>query len=107
MRQRQESQAIHRAAMPLLVRASLALHVALALALAAAPQAWPWLLAIFVADHALLTFSGLWPRCGWLGENWTALPPACAARGEIALTIDDGPDPDVTPAVLDLLDRHG
>jgi peptidoglycan/xylan/chitin deacetylase (PgdA/CDA1 family) len=28
------------------------------------------------------------------------------ARG-VALTFDDGPDPQVTPAVLDLLDRHG
>ena len=28
-------------------------------------------------------------------------------RGEIALTIDDGPDPIVTPQVLDLLQRHG
>jgi peptidoglycan/xylan/chitin deacetylase (PgdA/CDA1 family) len=35
------------------------------------------------------------------------LPPAAAARREVALTIDDGPDPEVTPAVLDLLDAHG
>ncbi|MDF3036356.1 MAG: polysaccharide deacetylase, partial [Paucimonas sp.] len=32
---------------------------------------------------------------------------ACAAKNQIALTIDDGPDPEVTPQVLDLLDRHG
>ena len=35
------------------------------------------------------------------------LPPPARARGEIALTIDDGPDPLVTPQVLDLLQRHG
>ena len=32
------------------------------------------------------------------------LPAAAAARREVAITIDDGPDPEVTPAVLDLLD---
>jgi len=90
-----------------LLRFSLALHVALALGYVLAPQAWRWLLAAFIADHALLTFAGLWPRSSLLGANWTELPRVCAKRGEIALTIDDGPDPEVTPAVLDLLDRHG
>ena len=36
-----------------------------------------------------------------------ACPRRRSARREIALTIDDGPDPAVTPAVLDLLDLHG
>src|SRR5262249_9013664 len=27
-------------------------------------------------------------------------------KGHVALTFDDGPDPQVTPIVLDLLDRH-
>jgi peptidoglycan/xylan/chitin deacetylase (PgdA/CDA1 family) len=94
------------ASMPALLRVSLGLHAALGLALLVEPRAWRWLLAIFAADHALLTLAGLWPRSTWLGENWTVLPAACAARREIALTIDDGPDPEVTPAVLDLLDRH-
>ena len=92
--------------MPLLVRLSIALHVAVALAFAFRPAAWPWLLAALVANHALLTFAGLWPRSTWLGENWIRLPASSARRREIALTIDDGPDPEVTPAVLDLLDRH-
>ena len=92
--------------MPLLVRLSIALHVAVALAFALRPAAWPWLLAALVANHALLTFAGLWPRSTWLGENWIRLPASSARRREIALTIDDGPDPEVTPAVLDLLDRH-
>ncbi|MDD4881790.1 MAG: polysaccharide deacetylase family protein, partial [Gallionellaceae bacterium] len=43
-------------------------------------------------------------RC--LGPNWVRLP-AAAAPGHIAITIDDGPDPAVTPQVLDLLERHG
>jgi len=94
------------AALPALLRATLALHAALALTFLLQPRAWGWLLAVLAANHAVLTLAGLWPRSTWLGENWTALPAGCAARREIALTIDDGPDPEVTPAVLDLLDRH-
>ncbi|AEG91324.1 polysaccharide deacetylase family protein [Ramlibacter tataouinensis] len=90
-----------------LVAGSLLLH-GLALLLAAwRPQWWPQLLAVLVADHVLLTACGLWPRSHWLGPNLVRLPAAAAARGEVAITIDDGPDPEVTPAVLDILDAHG
>ena len=86
---------------------SLLLH-GLALALVVvAPRYCPQLLAMIVLDHCVLAASGLWPRSNWLGSNWIRLPPAAAARGEIALTIDDGPDPEVTPQVLDILERHG
>jgi peptidoglycan/xylan/chitin deacetylase (PgdA/CDA1 family) len=70
------------------------------------PAQWPLALAALVLNHALLTFAGLWPRCDWLGPNWTRLPEAAARRGQVALTIDDGPDPEVTPRVLALLDAH-
>jgi len=67
-----------------------------------------WQLALLLAvNHAVLTLCGLVPRSRWLGPNLTRLPAAAAARGELALTIDDGPDPEVTPAVLNLLDHHG
>jgi len=89
------------------IRFSIALNLAAPLAVLVWPGQWPWLAAAVAADHLLLTFAGLWPRCTWLGPNWVGLPPEAAARGEVALTIDDGPDPAVTPAVLDLLDRHG
>lgn len=90
-----------------LVRASLALHGLALAAAVAAPALWPWALAVVVANHALLAGVGLWPRSHWLGPNWSRLPAAAAARSEFALTIDDGPDPQVTPQVLDLLDRYG
>lgn len=93
--------------MPLLIRISFALHAAMLAAVIVYPHLWPWALAILLANHAVITLAGLWPRSTWLGPNWTALPPEAAARGEIALTIDDGPDPEVTPQVLDLLDRYG
>ena len=93
------------APLSLLLRLSLLLHAAMALALAVQPSAWRWVLAAFLANHLLLSLAGLWPRSTWLGRNWSRLPAASAARAEIALTIDDGPDPEVTPAVLDMLDR--
>ncbi len=71
-----------------------------------APGQWRWALGAVVANHLLITAIGLWPRSNWLGPNWTCLPVAAAARNEIALTIDDGPDPGVTPQVLDILDRY-
>ena len=92
------------APLPLLLRLSLLLHAAMALALVVQPSAWRWVLAAFLANHLLLSLAGLWPRSTWLGRNWTRLPAASAGRREIALTIDDGPDPEVTPAVLDMLD---
>jgi peptidoglycan/xylan/chitin deacetylase (PgdA/CDA1 family) len=93
--------------MPLLVKASGAVHLGAAAAVIAAPAVWPWALGAVVLDHALVTATGLWPRSTWLGPNLRRLPEASAARREVALTIDDGPDPEVTPGVLDLLDAAG
>jgi peptidoglycan/xylan/chitin deacetylase (PgdA/CDA1 family) len=90
----------------LLIRASIALHLLAVIAIIAAPGQWRWILAAVLANHALLMLLGLWPRSHGLGPNWTRLPAAAAARNEIALTIDDGPDPSVTPQVLDMLDRY-
>ena len=92
-----------------LIRASLVLHglaVLAVLAVIVEPGLWRWALGAVLANHALLALLGLWPRSHWLGSNWTRLPAAAAARNEIALTIDDGPDPVVTPQVLDMLDRY-
>jgi peptidoglycan/xylan/chitin deacetylase (PgdA/CDA1 family) len=64
------------------------------------PQAWPWALAAVLANHGVLAGAGLWPKSQLLGPNWIRLPAASGARGEVAITIDDGPDPAVTPLVL-------
>jgi peptidoglycan/xylan/chitin deacetylase (PgdA/CDA1 family) len=90
-----------------LVGASLGLHAAALVSVLARPSAWPWALGAVLADHALLTALGLTPRSQLLGPNWTRLPQSAAARGEIALTLDDGPDPRITPRVLELLDERG
>ena len=74
--------------------------------LAAHPPAWPWVLGALGANHLALFFAVLCPRGQLLGPNLARLPPAAVRRREIALTFDDGPDPEVTPRVLKLLDRH-
>lgn len=90
-----------------LLQASALLHAGALGGVLAAPALWPWALAALVANHATITTAGLLPRCTWLGPTLTRLPPAAQARQQIALTIDDGPDPAVTPRVLDLLDAAG
>lgn len=81
-------------------------HVVALGVLLIAPANWAIALSALVINHAILTAAGLWPRSTLLGPNWTRLPAAATARKEIAITIDDGPEPDVTPAVLDLLAAH-
>ncbi len=89
------------------IRLSLWLHGALPPAFLFFPKLWPWLLALFLSDQLWITFGGLWPRSGLLGPNLVRLPSEGARSGRVALTFDDGPDPEVTPAILDLLDSHG
>lgn len=89
-----------------LVAASMGLHCLAGLGALARPDAWPLAAGTIAANHALLGAIGLWPRSTWLGPNLVRLPEASRARGEIAITFDDGPDPEVTPVVLDLLDER-
>lgn len=89
------------------IRGSVALHAAAALGVAAMPAAWPWGIAAVAGNHLLLTAAGLWPRSTLLGPNLRRLPEANARLGQVGLCFDDGPDPAVTPAVLDLLDSYG
>ena len=95
------------ARMPMLVKASIACHAGAGIAVAADPALWPWALGAVALNHGVISVTGLMPRSTWLGENMRRLSPSSAARNEVSVTIDDGPDPAVTPAVLDLLDAHG
>ena len=92
---------------PALVLGALAVHAACAVALAAAPRYWRAVAGTLFASHVTLTAACLWPRSQCLGANLLRLPMAAAPRPEISLTFDDGPDPEVTPRVLDLLDAAG
>ncbi|MCL4802179.1 MAG: polysaccharide deacetylase family protein, partial [Burkholderiales bacterium] len=76
-------------------------------ALAHSPHAWPWIAGTLALNHAVLTAAAFAPRSRLLGPFLLRLPAPAAARGEVALTFDDGPHPEITPRVLDLLDRAG
>ncbi len=88
------------------IRVSVGVHAASAAAALFVPEAWPWALGLIGANQGVLARAVLTPRSGTLGPNLNQLPAAAIARNEIALTFDDGPDPDVTPQVLDRLDAH-
>ena len=66
------------------------------------PLLWPGLLALFlmgVAVDSVVRASSSWfIATASHGDR---------AGNKVALTFDDGPDPEVTPAVLDELTRHG
>jgi peptidoglycan/xylan/chitin deacetylase (PgdA/CDA1 family) len=69
---------------------------------------WPWAIAAILIGHAFWMYSTLVPHCGWFGEVVTTLKTLDpnAKPEALWLTIDDGPHPDDTPLVLDLLDAH-
>lgn len=90
-----------------LVAGSIGLHALAGLGAVAMPESWPWALGAILANHGVLGALGLWPRSASLGRNMTRLPAAASTRGEIAITFDDGPDPDVTPRVLAILEARG
>lgn len=62
-----------------------------------------WALATIMTAHALWLVPTLWPQCDWCGKVLSRLP---TERKEVWLTIDDGPDAEDTPRLLDLLDQH-
>jgi peptidoglycan-N-acetylglucosamine deacetylase len=89
---------------PAMLTVTAAWHILVLAGWLLAPAAWLWWLAAIFANHAIFTVAGLLPRTSLLGPNWTHLPADARNADAIALTIDDGPDPVVTPQVLDLLD---
>ena len=88
------------------VRAAAGVHLGAPGLLLVWPSGWPYALAAALGSHALLALFGLWPRSQVLGRTVMRLPPD-ERDGRVALTFDDGPDPQVTPALLDVLDQYG
>ncbi len=62
---------------------------------------------IFGVTFVIIAVGSVMPRCALFGPLMTKLPQQAAEAREVCLTIDDGPDPATTPALLDLLDKHG
>lgn len=90
-----------------LLQASAVLHVASLAGALVSPQRWPLAAGAVLGNHIVLALAGMWPRSRLLGHNLTQLPPAAEADAAVALTFDDGPDPEVTPRVLERLDAAG
>jgi chitin deacetylase len=82
------------------LKASAALHAGAVASALVWPSTIAFGIASLIANHAVLAAAGLWPRSSLLGPNVLRLS---GERAEVALTIDDGPDPQVTPYVLDIL----
>ena len=104
---------------PLMVDASVGVHACAGAAAWVLPGVELWSLGAVVLNHAVLAGAGLFPRTSLLGPNLRRLPEGPAVGGiatapaahpaspRVALTFDDGPDPEVTPRVLDQLDAAG
>ena len=90
-----------------LARLSLLVHAAGGVALLADPATWPWVIATLAGNHLVLTAAVFFPRAQLLGPNVNRLPAAAASRREVSLTFDDGPHPQTTPRILELLEGHG
>lgn len=82
----------------------LALLVAKPRSLTAKPRKWRLAAAAFVLDHLLLSVAGCFPHRPWLGPVISALPPG---GPDVALTFDDGPDPETTPRIAAMLEARG
>jgi peptidoglycan/xylan/chitin deacetylase (PgdA/CDA1 family) len=87
------------------LKASAALHAAAIPALAMAPHRWPYVAGVLIANHYVTIAGGLLPRSTLLGPN-VRRSDAAEAAGAVVLTFDDGPDPVLTPQVLDALDAR-
>jgi peptidoglycan-N-acetylglucosamine deacetylase len=82
---------------------SAVVHAGAVAAIAVDRALWPWAVAAIVINHLLFAAATLSPRGQWFGPNRVRMDAAAA----VCLTFDDGPHPDITPRVLELLDRYG
>jgi peptidoglycan/xylan/chitin deacetylase (PgdA/CDA1 family) len=88
------------------LRVSVLLHVFAVAGLIFRPQWAEEIVIGVILNHVVLALLGMWPRTRLMGSNMIRLTHGAMERREIALTFDDGPDPDVTPQVLDILQAH-
>ena len=89
------------------VRLSYGIGLAAVCMVVGRPEKWEWGLSLILGNVVFVAAMVMCVRCGLLGANIVRLSPESRSRGEIALTFDDGPDREVTPQVLDILDRYG
>lgn len=62
-----------------------------------------WAIPAILAGHAPWMYATLVPHCAWFGDVVTEV--SGHSKRSVWLTIDDGPDPNDTPVLLDILDE--
>lgn len=67
---------------------------------------WGWALVVFWTTFLVIGHGSILPRSRLFGPHVSQLSAAQARQGQVWITVDDGPDPATTPALLDVLDRH-
>lgn len=65
---------------------------------------WTAVLVVFSITFVIICYGTILPSSRLFGDHVSMLPPEQASRGQIWITVDDGPDPLTTPKLLDLLD---
>ncbi len=85
---------------------SICLHAGMLALVVFSPDKWLTALVVLLTNHAAIGMAGLLPRSQLLGPNLVHLSDEAAKRGEVALTFDDGPDPETTPKILKILEQY-
>jgi hypothetical protein len=85
------------------LRITALVHAAGAVIAALQPESWPWVAGMLGCNYLALGTAVFFPRSRLLGPNIVRLPEAAVRRGEVCVTLDDGPHPEFTPRVLDAL----
>jgi peptidoglycan-N-acetylglucosamine deacetylase len=85
---------------------TLVLHTGSAVLLVVDFALWRWVAGALAVNHLLLLAGVFLARARLLGPNLDHLPAAAIAHRQVCLTFDDGPHPDITWRVLELLERH-
>lgn len=65
---------------------------------------WTAALVVFSIAFAIISYGTILPSSRLFGNHVSELSPEQASRGEVWITVDDGPDPRTTYELLDLLD---
>lgn len=64
-----------------------------------------WVFAVLILFYLAVNVWGTVSICS--GFHLKAICEGSKSENKIALTFDDGPDPELTPKILEVLDRHG
>ena len=86
------------------VSLAVAAHLLLLLLFVRSPVLSASVIALYAGFHALAAWGVLHPRSRLFGPNLSRL---ATSERTVALTFDDGPHPEITPRVLDLLAERG